>query len=95
MRKTRDETGCYRIRTGPADNRDRARSFLGNDYGWAVGEDDINGQADQLFGHRRQSAEIAGRESVFDPDILAVDIAEVSQALSERIEYRGIGPRRR
>jgi hypothetical protein len=95
MRKTPDQTGSYRIRTDPADNWDRARGFMGDDYGWPVGEDDINGQADQLFGDRRQSAEISGRESVFDPDILAVDIAEVSQAPSERVEYRGVGPRRR
>jgi hypothetical protein len=31
MRKTPDETGRYRIRTDPADNRDRARGFLGDD----------------------------------------------------------------
>src|SRR5215472_4305003 len=54
MRKTPDETGRYRIRTDPADNRDCACGFLSDDYGWAVGEDDINGQADQLFGHPRQ-----------------------------------------
>ena len=31
MRKAFDETGRYRIRTDPADNRYRARGFLGDD----------------------------------------------------------------
>ena len=33
---------------------------------------------------------LSGSEPVLDPDILAVDVAEVGQASSERVEYRGV-----
>jgi len=53
----------------------------------AINDNDLDRQPGQLSSHCRQSAEIPGSQPVFDCDVLAVDIAEVSQTLSEPVEY--------
>jgi hypothetical protein len=55
-----------------------------------IDHDKIDGYVDQLTGHRGQLAEIPSGKPVVDRDVLAINIAEVSQTFSKTVEYFGI-----
>jgi hypothetical protein len=66
MRETSDETRRNRITADRADNRDGPCGFLCEQYCRAVGDDNIYGEADQLFGHsgNRLKSPAASRYSI-------------------------------
>jgi hypothetical protein len=89
------KTGRYRIGSRH-DDRDRLRGIVRGLSGfWAVSDDDVDGQPDQIGGHRGQSAQISSGEPVLDRDVLAVDIPEFVQSFAEGIEpHAATAPRR-
>jgi len=52
-------------------------------------EDDVNLAIDQLGGQIRKKLAIPGRGSVFDDDILADDIAKITETVEERLAFSG------
>ena len=94
MREAGGKTSRDRIRAErPPNNWDRPRGFVHDYCGFlSVGDDNVDRQPHQFASHRLQSAGIPGSEAVLDPDVLAVDIAEVAQAFAKRVEYLGRGP---
>jgi hypothetical protein len=97
MREAGGKTGRDRIRTDCSDNRDCARGVVGDlrDVRSAIDDDNIDGEPNQIACHCRQSPKIPVSKPVFDRNVLAVDVAEVSQALSETIEYFRVWPPRK
>jgi len=75
------KTGRHRIGAGGGrDDRDRMRGLLRDRHDpWSpIGDDDVDGQPDQVGSHRRQSAVIPVAEPILDLDVRALDIAELA-----------------
>src|SRR6516162_10667441 len=78
----------YRIHHYRSDDRDGAVQVDGG--GEALYHDDVDRQGHQFCGQLRSTGVVSPGETEFEDDVTAFDIAEVTQALSERIEHRGL-----
>ena len=87
-REARDEPEPDRIANADHDDGDRPVAFLAaTAAGVAHRHDDVHLEPDQLGREVGQPLEPALRKSILDDDVLALDLAELPQALPERVEY--------
>jgi len=90
--KGRDELGRHRI-TGIAENNwERPGCLLGSQGGGSTsgGHEDIDLERDQLGCQGREPVELCLRISVFDHEVATLDVPEILQSLTERLDQGGV-----
>ena len=79
-----NEAGCNRIARYRENDRDRRGRRLCCQHSRSIGDDHRHLMTDQLNGHRRHSIVLAIRPAIFDGHVLALDIADLTEAFAER-----------
>ena len=85
-RQSRDEAFADRITTESHYDGDRPRCLLGGSYRWGRrGDNHIDFEPNDLRGEIGKSCKFAVRISGLDHKVPPLDVAEVAQALAERL----------
>src|SRR5262249_6238750 len=94
--KARHEASVDRVdQDDTNDDRDAAGRLLGGPDRRSSGQgDDVNLEPDELCGKRRKAIGVAFRPAILDRHGLAFDIAQLAQALPERLQLRARRRRR-
>src|SRR5262249_28236419 len=91
-RKAADEPAPYRIASASEDDRDGPRRLLGRQgLGCTSGHDDINFERNQFGRERGEPLVLSPDISVFNHDVATLDVAEVTQSLTEGFWQMRIG----